>query len=136
MAVGSYGTIRPADVSPSDVEIYFHYVSDRSATSPVNFKKLDSEDVLTPVYHNGETTDEAAAVDTEILGGLYNLKLDSGDFDEIGIYTLHIRPKQIRTSITDCGVASTIACASARSSLSFVIRGFSTVAVVATPSSS
>ena len=76
MAVGSYGTIRPADVSPSDVEIYFHYVSDRSATSPVNFKKLDSEYVLTPVYHNGETTDEAAAVDTEILGGLYNLKLD------------------------------------------------------------
>ena len=108
MAVGSYGTIRPADVSPSDVEIYFHYVSDRSATSPDNFKKLDSEDVLTPVYHNGETTDEAAAVDTEILGGLYNLKLDSGDFDEIGIYTLHIRPKQIRTSITDCGVLASL----------------------------
>ena len=33
MAVGSYGTIRPADVSPEDVEIILHYTSDRAATT-------------------------------------------------------------------------------------------------------
>jgi hypothetical protein len=108
MAVGSYGTIRPADVSPSDVEIFFHYVSGRTATAPVLFKKLNSEDVLTPVYHNSDTTDSPDAPDTEILGGLYNLKLSSSDFDELGIYTLHIRPKQIRTSITDCGILASL----------------------------
>jgi hypothetical protein len=108
MAVGSYGTIRPADVSPSDVEIFFHYVSGRTSTAPVQFKKLNSEDVLTPVYHNSDTTDSPNAPNTEILGGLYNLKLSSSDFDELGIYTLHIRPKQIRTSITDCGILASL----------------------------
>ena len=108
MAVGSYGTIRPADVSPSDVEIFFHYVSGRTSTAPVQFKKLNSEDVLTPVYHNSDTTDSPNAPNTEILGGLYNLKLSSSYFDELGIYTLHIRPKQIRTSITDCGILASL----------------------------
>lgn len=108
MAVGSYGTIRPADVSPSDVEIFFHYVSGRTSTAPVQFKKLNSEDVLTPVYHNSDTTDSLRARDTEVLGGLYNLKLSSSDFDELGVYTLHIRPKQIRTSITDCGILASL----------------------------
>ena len=108
MAVGSYGTIRPADVSPSDVEIFFHYVSGRTSTAPVQFKKLNSEDVLTPVYHNSDTTDSPNAPDTEILGGLYNLKLSSSDFDELGVYTVHIRPKQIRTSINDCGILASL----------------------------
>ena len=108
MAVGSYGTIRPADVSPADVEIFYHYVSGRTATAPVQFKKLNSEDILTPVYHNSDTTNVSSAVDKEILGGLYNLKLDSSDFDALGVYTLHLRPKQIRTSITDCGVLASL----------------------------
>ena len=74
----------------------------------MQFKKLNSEDVLTPVYHNSDTTDSPNAPDTEILGGLYNLKLSSSDFDELGVYTLHIRPKQIRTSITDCGILASL----------------------------
>jgi hypothetical protein len=108
MAVGSYGTIRPADVSPADVEIFFHYVASRSAVEIPLFKKLNSEDILTPVFHNSETTESTDAIDNEILGGLYNLKLDSADFDELGIYTLHIRPKQIRTTITDCGILAAL----------------------------
>jgi hypothetical protein len=42
------------------------------------------------------------------LGGLYNLKLNANDFANLGIYTLHIRPKQIRTTITDCGVLASL----------------------------
>ena len=108
MAIGSYGTVRPSDVSPADVEIFFHYVTGRTSNAPVQFKKLVSEDVLTPVFHNDETTDVSSAVNTEVIGGLYNLKLDSADFDQLGIYTLHLRPKQIRTSITDCGILASI----------------------------
>lgn len=108
MAVGSYGIIRPSDVSPADVDIFYHYVPDRIYTSTVTLKKLNSQDVLTPVYHNADTTDDTTAPDVEILGGLYNLKLSSDDFSELGIYTLHIRPKQIRTSITDCGILASL----------------------------
>jgi len=108
MAVGSYGIIRPADVSPSDVEILYHYTANRTSTADVTLKKLVSEDILTPVYHNDATTDSTTAPNNEIIGGLYNLKLKSADFSELGIYTLHIRPKQIRTSITDCGVLAAL----------------------------
>ena len=106
MAVGSYGTIRPADVSPADVDIFYHYVSGRTASAEVQFEKLDnSQDILTPVFHNANTGGNA---DTEILGGLYNLKLESTRFSELGIYTLYLRPKQIRTTVSDCGVLSSL----------------------------
>ncbi len=108
MAVGSYGTLRPADVSPEDVEIYFHYVENRLSTSQVTLKRLNSVDVLTPVYHNSNTTSDTQAPNVEILGGLYNLKVSSTDFSELGIYTLHLRPKQIRTTITECGVLASL----------------------------
>jgi len=105
MSVGAYGLIRPADVSPADVDIIFHYVANRTANSPVTLKKLTSTDVLTPVFHNADTGGNA---DVELLGGMYNLKLDSGDFSDLGIYTLYMRPKEIRTVITDCGVLSSL----------------------------
>jgi hypothetical protein len=108
MAVGSYGIIRPADVSPEDVEIYFHYVSGRTSDATATLKRLSTNDVLTPVFHNTDTTDDTNAPDVEILGGLYNLKLASADFSDLGIYTLHIRPKQIRTTITDCGILASL----------------------------
>jgi hypothetical protein len=108
MAVGSYGIIRPADVSPDDVEIFYHYVSGRTSTAPVSLKTLNSSSVLTPVYHTDDTTNDVNAPNLEVLGGLYNLKLESADFTDLGIYTLHLRPKQIRTTITDCGVLASL----------------------------
>lgn len=108
MAVGSYGIIRPSDISPEDVEIYFHYVPNRTNVADVTLKRLNTTDVLTPVFHNSDTTDDTAAPNVEIMGGLYNLKLSASDFADLGIYTLHIRPKQIRTTITDCGVLASL----------------------------
>ena len=95
MAVGSYGIVRPADVSPEDVDIYYHYVKDRDTASEVTLKTLDATSILTPVYHNDDT---GGTPNVEILGGLYNLKLEATDFGELGVYTLHLRPKQIRTN--------------------------------------
>jgi hypothetical protein len=92
-------------VSPEDVEILYHYVKDRNAASEVTLTKLDSTTILTPVYHNDNTGGTSGV---EILGGLYNLKLEAADFSALGIYTLHLRPKQIRTSITDCGVLASL----------------------------
>jgi hypothetical protein len=105
MAVGSYGTIRPADVSPDDVEVILNYTPSRDVTSNFVLKKLNSRDVLRPYFNNSETGGNA---DVEILGGLYNLKLPAADFNALGIYTVYIRPAQIRTTITDCGVLTSL----------------------------
>jgi len=108
MSVGSYGIVRPADVSPDDVEILYHYAADRVSTTAVTLKKLTSNQVLTPILHTGTTTTDTVAVGTEILGGLYNLQLNAADFSNLGIYTLYIRPKQIKTTVMDCGVLASL----------------------------
>ena len=105
MATGTYGTIRPADVSPEDVEIILNYTPSRDETSNFVLTKLDSSSLLKPYFNNQNTGGNA---NVEILGGLYNLTLPADQFNKIGIYTLYIRPAQIRTTILDCGVLSAL----------------------------
>jgi hypothetical protein len=105
MATGSYGTIRPADVSPEDVEIILNYTPSRDNTDNFTLTTLNAQDVLKPYFNNGDTGGNA---DVEILGGLYNLKLPADQFNALGIYNLYLRPAQIRTTINDCGVLSAI----------------------------
>jgi hypothetical protein len=105
MALASYGTIRPSDVSPEDVEIILHYTPSRDDTANFVLTKLDSVSILRPYFNNQSTGGNA---NIEILGGLYNLKLPADQFNALGIYTLYVRPTQIRTKILDCGVLSAL----------------------------
>jgi hypothetical protein len=105
VATGSYGTIRSADVSPDDVEIILNYTPSRDVTDNFVLTKLDSKSILKPYFHNSQTGGNA---NVEILGGLYNLKLPADQFNKLGIYTLYIKPAEIRTTITDCGVLSSL----------------------------
>jgi hypothetical protein len=105
MATGTYGTIRPADVSPTDVDIILNYTQSRDVTNDFQLTKLNSSAVLTPYFHNGNTGGNSGI---EILGGLYNLRLPSNVFNQLGIYTLYIRPAEIRTKITDCGILAAL----------------------------
>lgn len=105
MATGTYGTIRPADVSPTDVDIILNYTESRDVTNNFQLTKLNSSAVLTPYFHNTNTGGNSGV---EILGGLYNLRLPSNIFNQLGIYTLYIRPAEIRTRITDCGVLAAL----------------------------
>jgi len=105
MAIGSYGTIRPSDVSPADVEIIMNYTATRDVTDSFVLSKLDAQTILRPYFNNSETGGNAGV---EVLGGLYNLTLPATQFNALGIYTLYLRPAQIRTSITDCGVLSAL----------------------------
>jgi len=105
MSIGSYGTIRPADVSPEDVEIILNYTPSRDETDNFVLKRLDAPSILKPYFNNNDT---GGNPNVEILGGLYNLKLPSDEFNKLGIYTLMIRPLQIRTKILDCGVLSSL----------------------------
>jgi hypothetical protein len=105
MAIGSYGTIRPSDVSPQDVEIIMNYTPTRDVTDQFVLTKLDAQTLLRPYFNNTETGGNAGV---EVLGGLYNLTLPANQFNALGIYTLYIRPAQIRTVISDCGVLSAL----------------------------
>jgi len=105
MAIGSYGTIRPSDVSPADVEIIMNYTPTRDATDAFVLTKLDAQTILRPYFNNSETGGNAGV---EVLGGLYNLTLPANQFNALGIYTLYLRPVQMRTVITDCGVLSAL----------------------------
>jgi hypothetical protein len=105
MAIGSYGTIRPSDVSPADVEIIMNYTPTRDATDSFVLTKLDAQSLLRPYFENTETGGNAGV---EVIGGLYNLTLPANQFNALGIYTLYLRPAQIRTVITDCGVLAAL----------------------------
>jgi len=105
MAIGSYGTVRPSDVSPEDVEIIMNYTPSRDVTDNFVLKTLDASTLLRPYFNNVQTGGNAGI---EVLGGLYNLTLPADTFNALGFYTLYVRPAQIRTSITDCGVLSAL----------------------------
>jgi len=105
MALGTYGIVRPSDVSPDDVDIILHYTESRDVTDNFLLKKLNARNILTPYFHNSNTGGNA---NIEILGGLYNLKLPASEFNKKGIYTLYIKPAEIRTTISDCGVLSAL----------------------------
>ena len=100
MAIGVYGTIRPSDVSPEDVEIIMIYSPTRNKTENIVQKKLSATTLLKPYFDSANTQ--------ELLGGLYNLTLPATEFSSIGFYTLYLRPAQIRTKISDCGVLSAL----------------------------
>ena len=105
MAIGSYGTIRPSDVSPEDVQIIMNYTPSRDVTTNFALTQLDAQTLLKPYFNNTQT---GGNPNVEILGGLYNLTLPAEQFNAVGIYTLFLRPAQIRTVITDCGVLSAL----------------------------
>ncbi len=96
MATGNYGTIRPADVSVDDVEILYSYTPNRELITSVGLLSLDPAEVLIPATTPNNIN--------EILGGLYTLKLPTSVFGSKGFYSIIIRPKEIRTTIQDCGI--------------------------------
>ena len=65
MAIGTYGTIRPSDVSPEDVEIILNYTPSRDETENFVLTTLDSPSVLRPYFNNAATGGNA---NVEVLG--------------------------------------------------------------------
>ena len=96
MSSGNFGTIRPADVSVDDIEMFYHKTASRDDVSDTILQPLDPSELLVKVDNPNNAG--------EIFGGLYTLKLPTSIFGSKGIYTIIIRPKQIRTTIVDCGV--------------------------------
>ena len=95
MATGVFGTKRSADFRVQDCEIFYMYSTDR-ATNTTEVISLNPTQVLEKL---DDPTDAGL-----ILGGLYNLILPTSIFNKKGFYNIVIRPKRLRTRITDCGV--------------------------------
>lgn len=112
MALGAYGIKRPADVIPEDVQIVVHYQPSRDVTSNFILQTLfPASNFLIPHVHTAGSIIGASAganVGLEVLGGLYDLQLPSTTFNRKGIYTVYIRPSEIRTKIIDCGILSSL----------------------------
>lgn len=90
MAVGTYGTVKLADVDFNDVDILYAYQPDRESVGEVQYQ---------PMF-NSVTNNELR----KMLGvdGSYKLRLPSNIFNRLGFYTIVIRPKTFQTQIVDC----------------------------------
>jgi hypothetical protein len=104
MATGTYGIVRPADISPEDVEIFYHYTPSRDSIGNPNLIKLDSNEVLSKIDNPNKSQSNVTGF--EVFGGMYTLKLPVSTFGNKGIYTIMIKPVEIRTTIVDVGVLS------------------------------
>ena len=98
MSSGIFGSIRPAKILPErDCEILYSYRPTRSTDdSDFNgkYKTLDPAECLV-----NSVTDDDVAID-----GVYELRLPLDKFNKKGFYTIFIRPKEIKTKITDVSV--------------------------------
>ena len=101
MATGNYGIVRPADILPEDVEIFYSYSATRDVQG-TPLQKLDPTQVLVPISN----PNNPSGIGFEIFGGLYTLKLPVTTFGVKGYYTIVIKPIEIRTRIVDVGVLS------------------------------
>jgi hypothetical protein len=97
MALGVTGIIRPSTVDLNDIDILFSFTADR-ITQPTDFVQLDVNQVLAKRFVSSQSP--------QVLQGMYTLKLPADVFNQVGFYTILIRPKQFTVTILDCGVLS------------------------------
>ena len=69
MATGNYGIVRPADITPDDVEIFYHFSPSRNSIGNTTLLKLDPNDVLIPIDNPNKTQSNITGFET--FGGLY-----------------------------------------------------------------
>lgn len=101
MANGTYGTIKPSLLNINlDVDIYYNYRPTRNSTEDSTFTKIEN---VTEMLSESECEVEGVK---EILPGMFNLKLPLEYFNQVGIYTVYIKPKEMKCQIQDIGALS------------------------------
>lgn len=97
---GLYGTVRSAKIDPlKDAELFYFYRPNRSTTAEdfTQFKVLSASNL---VASRGDVNGEIE----DILPGMFNLRLPLDTFNDTGIYTVYIRPKEYITNLVDVSV--------------------------------
>lgn len=106
MATGTMGIVRPADISPDDAEIFYHFTPSRDKVGNTNLIKLDATQILRKIDNPNKVQSNVTGF--EMFGGLYTLVLPTSIFGAKGFYTIVIKPAEIRTKIVDVGVLSAL----------------------------
>ena len=104
MSQGIYGTTIPANIDPmTDVEIWYNYRRSRTSDSvnTSNYSKLDSS-CLVKV-----TAPDIDYISSNILEGMYTLKLPLAQFSNKGYYSIYIKPREIPVTISDVSCLNT-----------------------------
>lgn len=105
---GLYGTVRVSNLNiENDVDILYYYRPTRS-TDPDNmtgYKMVSSSDVTS--WLTKATYDNNEGQPLNDILGLYELRLPVDIFNKKGFYSVYIRPKEIRTVLTDVSVLAT-----------------------------
>ena len=104
MAIGTYGIVRPSDVDINNISMYYNWIPNRETLNNT-IRPLDPNEVLS---YNYLPVAEQIAGNENLLEGLYNLKLPATIFNQLGIYTIYIKPKTIPAVIIDCSVLSSL----------------------------
>jgi hypothetical protein len=113
MATGNYGINRASDVNIEDIDMYYNYTPNRQ-TSNTDIIPLVATELLSYLYIPSTDPNFIPVVNpsltenSNVLEGLYNLRLPASIFNQLGIYTIYIKPKLIMTTIVDCGVLSSL----------------------------
>lgn len=105
MGVGVYGVTRPSDVSVDDIDMFYNYIPNRE-TNNSDMIRLNANELLSYSYLPEDERIFDDDVNNNILEGLYNLRLPSSTFSQLGIYTIYIKPKSFMITIMDCNVLS------------------------------
>lgn len=92
---GTYGINKPANISSSDVDIFYSYKPNRNTDtgSYSNYTKLDSSLLIQSKYTENE--------EEKALPGMYDIRLPLEYFSNIGIYMVYITPKEVFGTISD-----------------------------------
>ena len=113
MATGVFGINRASDVNIEDIDMYYNYAPDRQ-TNNTDIIPLVATELLSYLYLPSTDPNYIPVIDpslvenSNVLEGLYNLRLPASIFNQLGIYTIYIKPKLIMTTIVDCGVLSSL----------------------------
>ena len=95
MSTGIYGAKKLANISINDVDILYTYSPDSQTVTNPNFQ---------PLYSNVTSSDLQSIIGAN---GVYNLRLPAGVFNNLGFYTILIKPKTIQLQLVDCGYVIT-----------------------------
>lgn len=104
MSTGTYSNVRSSDIDVSDLDMFYTFSPSREQNSN-QVNRLDPTTLMSPLLM---PSDEQVVGQENLLGGMYNLTLPATVFNQTGFYTIFIRPKQIKTTIVDCGVLSSL----------------------------
>jgi hypothetical protein len=95
MSVGIYGTKKLADITPEDVDVLYAFSPNREELGETTFK---------PLYNSISESDLLKMIGAD---GMYKLRLPANIFNQIGFYSVLIKPKTFQTTIRDCSVVVT-----------------------------